>query len=549
MASCRSSVASGLSSVISLVPDAGVEGVEDDLTVWVDLGWDGLDGAVDGDGCGAQRAELADEVADRQAGTVLGGAGHRESGEHDGQMGVDRVLGPDEHGPGGEVGLGHPEGLLHVPQVVVVGDDLARSHDTGGDVRDVALQSDELAGPGQGSLVQAPRPVAGRDEPGGPGRLLPGDDGPSPVLLRGQGVPVPGGPLAGVDPHRPPRPRMRRQVPHRLGAQQLVVLTPVPGLGGDGVDDLPVCEGVPVPPEVGLQVDRCLRHPGAHDEGEPGLVKLPQVLRGQHPGVRDDDHVLDLVAGVELLDDRDDRLRLGLVSLEEADLEGEPLPVHQQPDHDLRVHPAFFREADLAEVVFLLRLEIQGGDVVQTQGDIPGAQCVGETQGRELVTVLPRRAPGQGAAHGLLTGRGAPQVTEYPPGVQDRGWFHDPGDHQVPEHRITHRVKPEIGEHAHQRVVQHPRGRGDHPRCRHRSHRGGLLAWEQGRILGGAEQRRLRRPGLDPERELTLPRVAHQVPGPRDQQAQLGLGVRRAHMRHDPAPPADRFHELDRRRA
>ena len=43
----------------------GCEGVEDDLTVWVDLGWDGLDGAVDGDGCGAQRAELADEVADR----------------------------------------------------------------------------------------------------------------------------------------------------------------------------------------------------------------------------------------------------------------------------------------------------------------------------------------------------------------------------------------------------------------------------------------------------------------------------------------------------
>lgn len=33
-------------------------------------------------------------------------------------MGVDRLV--DEHGPGGEVDVDIPEGLLHVPQVVVV---------------------------------------------------------------------------------------------------------------------------------------------------------------------------------------------------------------------------------------------------------------------------------------------------------------------------------------------------------------------------------------------------------------------------------------------
>jgi hypothetical protein len=39
---------------------------------------------------------------------------------------LDRVAGADEHGPGRQVGLAHPEGLLHVPQVVVAADDLGR---------------------------------------------------------------------------------------------------------------------------------------------------------------------------------------------------------------------------------------------------------------------------------------------------------------------------------------------------------------------------------------------------------------------------------------
>jgi len=43
----------------------------------------------------------------------------------------------------------------------------------------------------------------------------------------------------------------------------------------------------------------------------------------------------------ELLDDRDDRGGLGLVPLIAADLKGEPVPVDQQTDDDLRVDPAF----------------------------------------------------------------------------------------------------------------------------------------------------------------------------------------------------------------
>ena len=44
------------------------------------------------------------------------------------------------------------------------------------------------------------------------------------------------------------------RVPHRLGLAALVPLALRAPPGGDGVNDLPVSEGVPVPVEVGLQV-------------------------------------------------------------------------------------------------------------------------------------------------------------------------------------------------------------------------------------------------------------------------------------------------------
>ncbi len=43
-------------------------------------------------------------------------AGDREGGEDDGQVGLNRVAWAVEHGRGAQVGLAHPEGLIHLPQ-------------------------------------------------------------------------------------------------------------------------------------------------------------------------------------------------------------------------------------------------------------------------------------------------------------------------------------------------------------------------------------------------------------------------------------------------
>src|ERR1700722_12682290 len=97
---------SDLSLVISLVPDVSSvrEVVEDFLLLGFD-GWrEGLDGAVGRDGRRAQRAEPADDVADAQAGAVLGFAGDVQGGEHDNQVRLDRVARADEQGPGRQVG-------------------------------------------------------------------------------------------------------------------------------------------------------------------------------------------------------------------------------------------------------------------------------------------------------------------------------------------------------------------------------------------------------------------------------------------------------------
>ena len=94
----------------------------------------------------------------------------------------------------------------------------------------------------------------GGDEPGALGTSLAGDDGPGPVGLSGQGLSVPGGALLGVGPHRPPRPRILDRVPDGLSPDSLVPLAPGAFLGGDGVNELPIGEGVPGPVEVGLQV-------------------------------------------------------------------------------------------------------------------------------------------------------------------------------------------------------------------------------------------------------------------------------------------------------
>src|SRR5699024_9364115 len=141
-------------------------------------------------------------------------------------------------------------------------DDLTGGHPVGGEVADVPLEPDQSACSGQCLLIQAQVSAAVADEPGLAGRLVAGDDGPRLVLLQGQGAPVPGGSRGRVCPDGAPVPRMGAWVPDRLGAYR-----PRPGAAGagpvwgDGLDDLPVGEGITGPVEVRGQVPGGLGHP------------------------------------------------------------------------------------------------------------------------------------------------------------------------------------------------------------------------------------------------------------------------------------------------
>ena len=96
------------------------------------------------------------------------------------------------------------EGLLDVPQLVVGGDDLTSAHQVRGDVGDVALETHQGPGPGDGRLIQGGVTGVDGDKTRTLGTLLNGDDGPGPVGLSGQGLAVPSRTLLGVDPDDPP---------------------------------------------------------------------------------------------------------------------------------------------------------------------------------------------------------------------------------------------------------------------------------------------------------------------------------------------------------
>ena len=76
------------------------------------------------------------------------------------------------------------------------------------------------------------------------------------------------------------------RVPHRLTTTADVALAPGASFGGDGVDDLPVSEGVPGPVEVGLQVAWGADLVGPDDEPQPRVVQGRQVGGREHAGAR-----------------------------------------------------------------------------------------------------------------------------------------------------------------------------------------------------------------------------------------------------------------------
>ena len=180
------------------------------------------------------------------------------------------------------------KGGLHVPQLVVGGDDLGGAHQTGRDVRDVALEPHQRPGPGRGGLVQGGVTGAGGDKTRASGLLLAGDDGPGPALLGVQGPVVPGGALLGVGPHGSPRGGVGLRVPDGLSPEALVPLGLRAPPGGDGVDQLTVGEGVAPPMEVGFQVPRGPGGAGSDDEPRVRLVQRAQVRGREHAGVGDD---------------------------------------------------------------------------------------------------------------------------------------------------------------------------------------------------------------------------------------------------------------------
>lgn len=94
----------------------------------------------------------------------------------------------------------------------------------------------------------------------------------------------------------------------------------------------------------------------------PAASRSFRFVARQHAGVGGDDHLhpVDIVAGLELAHDGHDGAGFGVVSFETSDLQGKSGAVDEQPDDDLRVDPALLGVADLTELVFLLRFEIQG---------------------------------------------------------------------------------------------------------------------------------------------------------------------------------------------
>ena len=87
---------------------------------------------------------------------------------------------------------------------MIRGDDLTGIHQVRGNVGDVALETHQGTGPGDGRLIEDLIAFMDGDKTRALGTLLAGDDGPGAVGLSCEGLVVPGRSLLGVDPYRSP---------------------------------------------------------------------------------------------------------------------------------------------------------------------------------------------------------------------------------------------------------------------------------------------------------------------------------------------------------
>ena len=136
--------------------------------------------AVDVDDDLLQAVQLAYDPGDAHPGGVLEVAGYGQGGHHHRQVSPGGIAGVVEDGAGSQVVLAHTERLLHVPQLVVGGDDLGGVHQAGRHVGDVALEPSQAPGPGQGCLIEDLVSLAGGDKTRGLGALVAGDGWPWP---------------------------------------------------------------------------------------------------------------------------------------------------------------------------------------------------------------------------------------------------------------------------------------------------------------------------------------------------------------------------------
>ena len=225
----------------------------------------------------------------------------------------------------------------------------------------------------------------------------------------------------------------------------------------------------------------------------------------------------------------------GGVAFETSDFQGESGAIDEQTDHDLRIHPALLRVSDLAQVVFLLRFEVQGRHVVQNQGQVPAGGGTGKALRRDDVAVVASDHRGEVSLDCFVRDCLCTEIVEDSCGVGFRGGFDDPGDDQIPEHGVAHLVESESVVDGSERVVEQPRTRAEG--ASGRRHRGGGSPFGFGSPVGdlvdpgGA--------GGDLEVEYALLAV-DDAAGSGEQHTEFGIGVRRPDV-FDDLDPATAF--------
>ena len=185
------------------------------------------------------------------------------------------------------------------------------------------------------------------------------------------------------------------------------------------------------------------------------------------------------MGGLEGLRDGDDRGGLSLVSLPAADLERKTGPVNQQAHDDLRIDPTLLGVTHPPQVVLTLGLEVEGGHVIQAQGQAPTGGDVLEQSPRQALAVAPLPAASQGAEQGPHADRLQAQITQDTGDLGLRGRLDQARQNHLLKGPITSSSVPQsqTGVGPVQNVPQQARALGLH-RCAYQA--GSSRRWVQG---------------------------------------------------------------------